>query len=443
MDDFNTKNTDQMPSEPPAPPTPPHSKFPHRKTGVITEGHQNPPANIINDTDDIYDPFVEQLYADSLKDERKEVVATKVRTSVIIALIFALVGGPFLGLGLGIGTQIANNYFLPRLLDDSARRNDFAFDNVGMPIAVHDRVFVDYADLAEFVKPSIVTISAYTPRGGAFGFGGATSVSAGSGIIMYQTHSRVYIATNAHVIAEANRATVRINGGSSIPAHPVARDDEADLAIIAIFLADAINAGAEIRPAMFVSSENMRIGERVVAIGNAMGGGTSVTNGIISAKHRIITIGGRDLEVLQTNAAINQGNSGGALTNMAGEVIGINTAKFSERVAVGMGYAIRTDIAMPILEELMRIPPVPMVGVTFHMGLPPIVASVSGPAADAGILAGDSLLAIDGRSISGSDEAIRIIRSFAVGDTITLTIERGGEELEFEVTLVINNTLRF
>lgn len=409
----------------------------YRRSGVARASSIVTATRLDNERDE----FVEQLYADYLIDERRDAAAGKIRIGVFVALIFALVGGPLLGAGLGLGITIANRMILPGWMDDSDDRQNFSFDSITvLDAGERDAAPIGIPELVEFVKPSVVTITAHRQVFGVFG--GATSVSAGSGVIMYQTHSRIYIATNAHVIERAVSVSISIEGSDPIPAHPMRRDDDADLAVFYIYRADLFAAGITgVRMATFGDSGQLRIGEGVLAVGNAMGEGTSVTDGIISAKHREITIAGRTLYVLQTNAAINHGNSGGPLVNMQGEVIGINTAKFSERVAEGMGYAIPSNVAMPILEELMRLSnePIPMAGISFQSGgRHAVVGSVTpdAPAALAGILRGDILLAIDGAEIRSSEHAISVIRGHFVGDMVIMTILRDDREIDFEVILI-------
>jgi serine protease Do len=253
---------------------------------------------------------------------------------------------------------------------------------------------------------------------------------------------------------------------------PVGRDDEADLAVIAVSRADAMQQGVTgVRIARFGDSSLMQVGEAVVAIGNSMGEGNTVTNGIVSAIDREIFVADRHLpEVLQTNAAINQGNSGGPLVNLYGEVIGINTAKFSERLAEGMGYAIPSNVAMPILERIMHEHDDvaggqrPMIGIGFGELNESIVYSLrqtyifmgadeddiiipdqgllitrvfpNSPAYRAGLVHHDIITAVNGITMTDEHQIIDIFSALQVGDTVTLhIIRRGVEALTVEVVL--------
>lgn len=418
---------------------------------------------------------IDKYYVNNLQqDAEYKKAAQKLKSVISIVLIISMIGAPLLGMGVGFGVQIANNYVLPRLLDDSSQRMSFSFGNVENQQFLAISNFVgaaNYVELVSLVEPSVVTISAAVPRGNINHVGQSQSLAAGTGILMYETHTRYYIATNAHVIDGALEVSVSIAGSPYIVAMPVGKDVDADLAVIAVAKADAILAGVyNVRIAHFGTSSNMQVGDIVLAIGNAMGEGNTVTNGIISGSEREIFVAGRTLEVIQTNAAINRGNSGGPLVNSYGEVIGINTAKFVEALAEGMGYAIPTDVAMPILERIMQEPPRPMIGIDIetmgenravslyryftnrHMlegpfDIPQDGVFVGGvlensPAYEAGLVTNDIITHLDGQNIETASQLINGLGVLNVGDTVTLTINRnGGEVLDIEVTLGAN--LRF
>ena len=414
------------------------------------------------------------LYEESREDkEKRRRENSRFYRFIASILILAMVGAPFMGLGIGLGVRFFDSYFLPILMDDTAERENFSFDNVPAPIVAAQvpGTRSNYVELVQLMKPSVVLISANLPsnaRSTFFNFGGPTM--AGTGIIMYETSTRFYIATNAHVIAGAEQVSVSIADSPKIPAVPVGRDDAADLAVIAVNRADAMQHGIQsVRVARFGDSSLMQVGEGVLAIGNSMGEGNTVTNGIISAIDREIFVADRHLpDVLQTNAAINQGNSGGPLINLYGEVIGINTAKFSERLAEGMGYAIPSNVAMPILEGIMRQSDVaeqrPMIGISFRelnenlaeslrrnyiatgtdeddlilpdQGLLILRIFPASPAYRAGLLQYDIITAVNGIEMSAENQIIDIFSELSVGDTVTLDIVRDGvETLEFDIVL--------
>jgi serine protease Do len=317
--------------------------------------------------------------------------------------------------------------------------------------------------LVNAVKPSVVTISVEMPNvGGMFGHLQART-RAGTGIIMYETISRYYIATNAHVIAGAATVGVSIEGSEDIPAIPIGRDDNADLAVIAIYKADAVREGIySVVVARFGDSSVSQVGEIVLAIGNAMGEGITVTNGIVSALDLEIFVEGLTLEVLQTNAAINRGNSGGPLVNVFGEVIGINTARVAEQLAEGMGYAIPSHVAKPILERIMHEfegpePQRPTIGInvapwnealaanlraslirqgissdTFVIPTDGIVVThirPDSPADNAGMELEDIITHIDGNHIADFDGMVAHMQTRSMGQTSVFTVVRGGIEI--------------
>ena len=213
------------------------------------------------------------------------------------------------------------------------------------------------ADIAEGVMPSVVSITNISIQEVQnYFFGGTTQYevpSSGSGIIVGQNDTELLIATNNHVVEGSKTLTVAFIDGSSANAQVKGTDSDMDLAIIAISLNDLKKETLDkIKVATLGDSDKMRVGEPMIAIGNALGYGQSVTAGIASALGA--TIEGYEGKLIQTDAAINPGNSGGALVNANGEVIGINTAKIKDESVEGMGYAIPISDVLDILNELMN-----------------------------------------------------------------------------------------
>ena len=208
---------------------------------------------------------------------------------------------------------------------------------------------------------SVVSISCTSVESVQSFFGGSQqyeSNSAGSGIVMARDDDNLYIATNNHVVADANEISVCFNDSEDqvYQAEVKGTDSTNDLAIVAVSLKDIPeDVLSQISIATLGDSDETSVGEQVVAIGNALGYGQSVTSGYISALDREVEIDNSTAKLIQTDAAINPGNSGGALFNMKGEVIGINSAKFSSEEVEGMGYAIPVSVAEPILEQLMTM----------------------------------------------------------------------------------------
>ena len=294
-------------------------------------------------------------------------------------------------------------------------------------------------DIYSRVIDSVVSISSMTSSG----------TSSGTGIIMSPDG---YVITNHHVISGALVISVLTNDNREFEAALVGSDEMSDLAVLKI---DARGLQA----AEFGDSSKLRVGDSVVAIGDPLGvqlRGT-MTNGIISAINRDLTVGDRTMTLIQTNAALNNGNSGGPLINCYGQVIGINTVKMSSYYTAsatveGLGFAIPISVAKPIIDELIEngyVAGRPAIGIsgdslpTYYRAyyrLPDgvYVTSVNdGSDAKAkGIREGDIVTAINGETISSIDDLNTIKNQYAAGDEVTLTIYRSGAYYEVTVTLV-------
>lgn len=294
-------------------------------------------------------------------------------------------------------------------------------------------------DIYSSVIDSVVSISSMTSSG----------TSSGTGIIM---SSDGYVITNHHVITGALVISVLTNDNQEFEAALVGSDEMSDLAVLKI---DARGLHA----AEFGDSSKLRVGDSVVAIGDPLGvqlRGT-MTNGIISAINRDLTVGDRTMTLIQTNAALNNGNSGGPLINCYGQVIGINTVKMSSYYTAtasveGLGFAIPISVAKPIIDELIEngyVAGRPAIGISgdslpsyyrTYYRLPDgvYVTSVNeGSDAKAkGIREGDIVTAINGEKICSIDELNTVKNQYAAGDEVTLTVYRSGTYYEVTVTLV-------
>jgi len=275
----------------------------------------------------------------------------------------------------------------------------------------------------------------------------AVAASAGSGFILSEDG---YIITNSHVIADANKITVELFNGDSFPAEVVGSDSSFDIAVLKI--------QANGLPAVGVGdSDKLKVGEEVVAIGNPLGELTfTMTNGILSALNREVNTDGNPQNMLQTNAAINSGNSGGPLFDMDGNVIGVTTAKYSGSTASGtliegLGFAIPINDALKVAYDLVEygyVKDQAYLGVTVRTldsqtasfyGLPvgPRVESVNpGSCAEtAGIQVGDIIIACNGVKVENNPELLAQLKKHKAGETITITLFRAGSELEVTVVL--------
>lgn len=307
--------------------------------------------------------------------------------------------------------------------------------------------------VAKKVQPSIVGIKVEYTVNSIFMNQQGTATAEGSGIIISENG---YILTNNHVInsnstssyyeiGQANKVTVHLyNDTTEYTATVVGTDEETDLAVIKIDK-EGLTA-AEIG-----DSDSVQVGEFSMAIGNPLGMQSSVTSGIISALNREVTDSdGKTFNLIQTDAAINSGNSGGALVNSQGQLIGVNTLKVSATGVEGMGFAIPINSAKPIYEQLIQYNKVkrPYIGIAGRdldettakrnnlvVGI--YVASIDeySAAEKAGIKAGDVIIKADGQSIKTMTELNSIKNTHSIGDTMTVTVNRNGQEKELTLTL--------
>lgn len=319
------------------------------------------------------------------------------------------------------------------------------------------------ADIAENVMPAMVSITNTSVqevqdwfRGGRMQY---ESRSAGTGVIMGENDSELLIVSNNHVVDGAAKLAVTFINETSVEGIVKGTDDDNDLAIVAVNLDDIDDDTlSQIRIASATDSDEVRVGEQVVAIGNALGYGQSVTTGIVSALGREVVV--RDTygisdyqELIQTDAAINAGNSGGALLNMNGEVIGINSVKASANGVEGMGYAIPTAKALPIIQRLMNRETrekvsdedAPYIGITGEnvdasvsqlYGLPVGVylsdVSEGSPAEEAGLKSGMIMTAFDGEKIETMADLQEELEYYAAGETVDVTVQKADENGEIQ-----------
>ena len=350
----------------------------------------------------------------------------------------------------------------------------------------------DVSDVVEKVMPAMVSIvNNFTETANVFGQQYTQEEAAsGSGIIVGKTDDELLIVSNNHVVESADTLTVTFIDGSEAQAQVKGLDSDMDLAVIAVSLNDlSDDTKNAITVATLGSSDDLKLGEPVIAIGNALGYGQSVTNGIVSALNREITLenGSTGLEngstgtFIQTNAAINPGNSGGALLNMRGEVIGINSNnsggallsangeviginsnKIGGTAVEGMGYAIPITSASPIIADLMERQTrtkvaedeVGYIGISlrevtsqisqmYNMpeGIYVVSVEEGSAAANAGIMKGDIITKFDGSSISSYSDLQKTLQYYAAGDSATITVQRpqNGEYVSVELNLTLGS----
>ncbi|MBQ7563190.1 MAG: trypsin-like peptidase domain-containing protein [Lachnospiraceae bacterium] len=332
-------------------------------------------------------------------------------------------------------------------------------------------VIYDVTEVVENVMPSIVSITNKGVQEVRMMYGGSMqyeSESAGSGIILGENDTELLIMTNNHVVEGAKELSVAFIDEEVYAATVKGTAPDDDLAVIAVKKEDIKDSTMEkIAIADIGNSETLKLGQPVVAIGNALGYGQSVTAGIVSALNRDVTIDNTEYNLIQTDAAINPGNSGGALLNLQGQVVGINSAKFASAQVEGMGFAIPISDAMPILEQLMNRATRDKIdedergylGIANNIDLPKDYADALGiptgvyitevikdsPAEKAGLLKGDVLKKFDGIAVSDMTSLKEQMQYYKAGEKVELLILRSDDgeykEKTVEVTLGTKDVL--
>ncbi|MCL2217703.1 MAG: S1C family serine protease [Defluviitaleaceae bacterium] len=418
-----------------------------------------PPIEDIFDAPTPFEPPVQSFYRETIKEEPRKLQRSWLGKAVAIILIFTIGTGAF-GFGLGAGwgflrgrgdtgTAVVGNPPEPVALTTAS----YVFE------MMHTEEVGSIADILELLVPSVVAITTHREEDRRHDFRPPLPpVSVGSGIIFAENEEKIFIATSFYVVAGGGQFGISITGSPPILAQPFGRDNYIEMAVLSIYKTQLIDAGIDsVVIASFGDSGEMRIGDAVFAIGNAMDDGISVTGGVISAPQRDITLPGRQhsVMILQTDAAINYGSSGGPLINTRGEIIGINinhaTASiFGPSPVEGMSYSIASVAAAPILFEIITAPPTPGIGVlprevteemAMRLGIPAlgvyVFEAVEGRGAHlAGMLPGDIITGLNGLPIFDIDQLLDAIRANEVGDIVEINVIRNGTvALVFHVEL--------
>lgn len=356
---------------------------------------------------------------------------------VVTAVVAALVSG---ALCLGVGfTAITNGWVH---VPTSSSLSDVKSNTSGSGSAkAKSGTAVDWTAVAKEVSDSVVAIDVATSDGEA----------KGSGVVI---SDKGYIATNNHVISGAQQIQVTLASGAVYSAKVVGTDTTTDLAVIKLD-----NPPSDLKVAEFADSDNLAVGEAVMAIGNPLGYDDTATTGIVSALNRPVTVTDDDNNAIVTNAvqidaAINPGNSGGPTFNAAGQVIGINSSIASTASSsgtagsIGIGFAIPSNLVKRVANEIIDNGSVRHVvlGITIKSssveadGVTRACAQVQavtdgGPASKAGVKAGDSIVAFNGKAVNNNYSLLGYVRASAMGDKVKLTVVRGGNTMDLEVTL--------
>ena len=356
---------------------------------------------------------------------------------VVTAVVAALVSG---ALCLGVGfTAITNGWVH---VPTSSSLSDVKSNTSGSGSAkAKSGTAVDWTAVAKEVSDSVVAIDVATSDGEA----------KGSGVVI---SDKGYIATNNHVISGAQQIQVTLASGAMYSAQVVGTDTTTDLAVIKLD-----NPPSDLKVAEFADSDDLAVGESVMAIGNPLGYDDTATTGIVSALNRPVTVTDDDNNAIVTNAvqidaAINPGNSGGPTFNAAGQVIGINSSIASTASSsgtagsIGIGFAIPSNLVKRVTNEIIDNGSVKHVvlGITIKSssveadGVTRGCAQVQavtdgGPASKAGVKAGDSIVAFNGKAVNNNYSLLGYVRASAMGDKVKLTVVRGGNTMDLEVTL--------
>ena len=415
----------------------------------------------------------------------KERMRKKVKKAAGIALCAVLAGGLAAGSFEGVNAltgwnsssveAASSNKENTTLLQTKSDKKDKS-DSSDESDSSKTKGSLDVSDIAAEGMKSVVAITTKSVQDvqnylGYYGFGGSQGYTtqqevegSGSGIIIGKNDDNLLIATNYHVVEGADTVSVTCIDGETYEATVNGYDEDKDLAVVSVALSDiSDDTMDQIQVATMGSSDDLKVGEQVVAIGNALGYGQSVTTGIVSAKNRKLNSDGSEesedsdaVNLIQTDAAINPGNSGGALLNMDGEVVGINSAKLASTEVEGMGYAISISDVTDTLEQLMNETPRDKVdnhgvlGITGmsvseeasqYYGVPEgvLVSEVTeGGAADkAGIKAKSIITEFDGKRVRSIDELVSRREYYEPGEEVDVTIEVANGDSYKEKTVTV------
>lgn len=415
---------------------------------------------------------------DGKKNKKKK---KKGRGKVVLAVLAALVVGVAGGFGVsqvvgnlsGSTTGSSGSTSVSEAEDSSSDDADSSDESssgssssVELNRATSSAEASDVTEVVELVMPSVVSV--YNTSISTMEYFGQTyseeETSTGTGFIVAQDDetNELLIVTNNHVVEDADSLEVLFIDDTTATAYIKGTDEGNDLAVISVSMDDmSEDTLSQIAIATLGDSDSLKIGQSVIAIGNALGYGQSVTTGVVSALDRELTVENVTGTFIQTDAAINPGNSGGPLVDMNGNVIGINSSKIGGTTVEGMGYAIPISRAIPIIEELMTqttkievdeddrgylgisgVSVTSSVASAYDMPVGVYVANLidGGAAADSDLQKGDIITGINGTTVEDMEALQKELTYYAAGETITLTVQRAdgtGEysEMEIEVTL--------
>ena len=374
------------------------------------------------------------------KRRRKNSNIARSAVALVLAAAMGFVGG-------FVGAQVGNTG--GKVVIQQVAPSSTSSSDSGSASAVNTASGMTTAQVSEMVSPSVVVITTEQVVYSQWSWYGQSQVEsgAGSGVII---SSDGYILTCAHVVSGASNITVSI-GDKDYPATLVGEDTTSDIAVVKV---DATG----LTPATVGNSDSLAVGESVLAVGNPLGelGGT-VTSGIVSALNRSVSIQGSSsvntMSLIQMDASVSPGNSGGGLFNMNGELVGIVNAKSSDSDAEGLGFAIPVNDAVKVAQELLEngyVTGRPYLGISYYAvtdaqtaaqlgvnayGVYIVEVVKGGPADKAGLQAGDRIVSVDGSEVATQSDLGTLMQNHKAGDTIEITVARGGQMQTVTVTL--------
>ena len=376
----------------------------------------------------------------------KNGMGKKAAKLVASAAVFGLVAGACF-----VGVSVAKDKLYPSTADRIETTSGTTSAKSETSSSGSSSSSSNVASVVNEVMPSVVSITSTIQSSNYYGFGTQESEGAGSGFIVSKTNYILIIASINHFVSVATSLTVGFADDTTAKATVVGTDSSADLAVISVKIKDIKDSTAsKIKVATLGSSDDLKVGEEVVAIGNALGYGQSVTTGVVSAKNREVSLTDGTMNLLQTDAAINPGNSGGVLINMDGQVVGINNAKLEDTSVEGMGYAIPITTAKTILTDLMNASSVSTKDAAFlgvvgrdinesyssALGIPSgiyVSQVVSGsPAEKAGISAGDVITKFEGNNVSTMSGLKEKLALKKANTKVKITFKRANQSGTYE-----------
>lgn len=384
------------------------------------------------------------------------------KKSIAVALVGTVLCGSSLGFTLGLGLKTSDS-----ILNGISQisRSGFSFsekkadDNESSDSAVAASTNIttsndDIVKVVNNVENAVVNVDITATTSSFFNQTYETTGS-GSGIMYKEDDKKVYILTNNHVVEGANSCTISVTGKEKVKASLVGKDASTDIAVISVLKSDLAAAGISSPViAKCGNSDQIEIGETVIALGNALGQGKTATVGIVSTTNKEVNIDGTKYNAIQTDAAINPGNSGGALVNTSGEIIGINSAKLASTQIEGTGYAIPINQAMQVANELIESGTVEKayLGVSTYSitdefkkmyqinidGVFVTAVEEGSPADEADLQQTDIITAVDGTPVTKAEKLSEMIKAHKPGDSIKLSVIRNGS-VSTEITAKLTN----